>query len=166
MNEKKTSKFYKKGYIIFFIVLIVILGMCIIVGVVFATIDLVAIAKSKVSGGMDASIGLYDQFPYEKLTELSKALAIKTYGETAVNANPDLIESCRMIILDKYKLTYGAFWYNLANPIEFPGTFIMLLIVLAGLMVFCILLLLQGLKQRKAILESEKAKQKKDELFE
>ena len=73
--------------------------------------------------GMDAAVGLGQKFEAGQLQELARALAVKTYGEVVVEANPNLIESVKTTILGKYTLHGLTYTYNMSAVIDW-GTFI------------------------------------------
>lgn len=73
------------------------------------------------ANGVQDSLGQF--FKAGNLQALATELANQTYGETVVNANPNLIESIKSTILSKYTLHGTTYTYNLSAVINW-GAFI------------------------------------------
>ena len=82
---------------------------------------------SEASAGMDPAYGLGQTFAAVDLQDLAKGLAIRTYGEAAVEASPSLIENVKSVILSKYTLDGVVYRYDMVPTFRgwpFLGLFI------------------------------------------
>jgi len=86
--------------------------------------------------GMDQSVGLGQKFAAADLQSLAEKSAIKTYGESVVADNPNLIESVKTTITGKYTLHGTTYTYNMSAVIDWGAlinavlSFIIIAIVL------------------------------------
>ena len=68
--------------------------------------------------GMDPANGLTQVFQKGELQDVATKLAVATYGEAEVAANPMLIESTKSTILGKYTLYGSKYAYNMSATIN------------------------------------------------
>lgn len=68
--------------------------------------------NSDVCAGMDKANGLGQSFNAADLQNLALKEAIATYGESAVDANPSLVETMKTVILGKYTLINDVYYFN------------------------------------------------------
>jgi len=109
--------------------------------------------------GMDKSIGLGQKFATSDLQALSQALAVKTYGEETVAANPTLVEQVKTTIVQKYDLHGTLMTYKMSAVIDWGAllTAIISFIIIA-LVLFIIVKVVASAQAKKAALE-EKARE-------
>ena len=80
-------------------------------------------AANDIQRGMNEAIGLGQYFEASQLQELATKMAVNTYGQDVVTANPNLIESIKSTITSNYTLHGAKYVYNLSSSIDW-GAFI------------------------------------------
>ena len=135
------------------IVLIFIFVGALVVFLCYYISDWVAYNRAITSEGMDSSIGLTGRFLATELQGCAERLAIKTYGESVVDANPDLIVATKSAILGQYSLSGNYYWYKITGPVTIHHW---LLVVSIGLSLFItpmVILLRTTIKNNKKYLK-------------
>ena len=117
--------------------------------------------------GMDPTAGLGQSFKVADLQSLAKALAEKTYTESVVEANPNLIESVKATIVGKYTLHGTVYTYNMSAVIDW-GAFINAVIafVIIAITLFVIVKVTTVLAKRREEAKAKLAQKMKKEASE
>ena len=111
---------------------------------------------------------LGQKFGAAGLQKLAEALAVDTYGQDVVTANPNLIESVKATILGKYTLHGTTYTYNMSAVIDW-GAFInaVLAFIIIALTLFIIVkvttVLAKKREEAKAKLEAKVTGKKEGE---
>lgn len=113
-------------------------------------------ALNKAQEGFDVSVGLGGEFAKADLQALGTALANKTYGAEVVEANPNLIESCKTTIMSNYTLHGTTYTYNMRAVIDW-GTLInsVIAFLIIAVVLFIIVKVVASLQAKKAELEAK-----------
>ena len=126
-------------------------------------------AVNESQAGMNAAIGLDQEFAAADLQALAKAQAVADYGADVVEANPNLVESVKTTILGKYTLHGTNYFYNGSALIDW-GTFINAIIsfLIIGFTLFVIIRVVRAAEKktkemREKAIADIKAKEAKDE---
>ena len=117
--------------------------------------------------GMDPTAGLGQSFKVADLQSLAKALAEKTYTESVVEANPNLIESVKATIVGKYTLHGTVYTYNMSAVIDW-GAFINAVIafIIIAITLFVIVKVTTVLAKRREEAKAKLAQKMKKEASE
>lgn len=126
-------------------------------------------AVNESQAGMNAAIGLDQEFAAADLQALAKAQAVADYGADVVEANPNLVESVKTTILGKYTLHGTNYFYNGSALIDW-GTFINAIIsfLIIGFTLFVIIRVVRAAEKktkemREKAIADIKAKEAKNE---
>ena len=109
--------------------------------------------------GMDKAIGLGQKFAKADLQKLAQALADKTYGETTVAENPELVENIKSTIVGNHDLHGTTFTYKMSAVIDWGALLTAVIsFVIIAIVLFVIVKVVASAAARKAALE-EKARE-------
>ena len=153
LNDTERAKRNNDIGMAILIVLIFIFVAALVVFLCNYISDWVVYNRVITSEGMDPSIGLTGRFLATELQGCAERLAIKTYGESVVYANPNLIESTKSTILGKYTLSGNYYWYNMTEPVTIHHWLLTVSIGLFLLIAPMIILLITTIKNNKKYLK-------------